>query len=261
MQVAHPKRTSTYLLWVPFLLLLLIILPGCDSTEGGVPVNVTLSFKHNVGGQALALNKISYTNAAGNEYGVTKLEYILTDLALITDQGETIPIQDQHYISLSNVATHSLLPVVVSSGKYTGVAFTLGVKGSDNVFGNLPNLGAYANMEWPAQLGGGTDRYHNMRLEGNFISSGGEQAPFLVHTGPTDGADNSVTYTLPIDVELDDRNGEVELTMNVGLWFSTPNTYNFEEYPGAIMGNQDAQTVLKANAANVFSARGFIVFN
>ena len=41
--------------------------------------------------------------------------------------------------------------------------------------------------------------------------------------------------------------------MNVNNWFRDPNIYNFNEWGGAIMQNQAAQEVLKANGHNVFS--------
>ena len=61
----------------------LLVACGDDADRG----EVITRFNHTVGGANLAHDEIIYTNAAGNEYGVTRLEYIVSDIALETAAG------------------------------------------------------------------------------------------------------------------------------------------------------------------------------
>jgi len=46
---------------------------------------------------------------------------------------------------------------------------------------------------------------------------------------------------------------KAEIIMDINKWCQEPNTYNFVDYGAMIMGNANAQEVIKANGANVFS--------
>ena len=45
----------------------------------------------------------------------------------------------------------------------------------------------------------------------------------------------------------------IDLMMNINKWYESPNSYDFNAFGQAIMGNQTAQQTLKANGADVFS--------
>ncbi len=229
------------------------VLGGCDSADPDEPGSVSVVLRPMVDASTLTLNELQYVNAAGNRYSVTRLEYILSEVMLIQDDGTRVLLASAHYSTLADEATHRFTTDAVPSGAYTGFAFTFGLRGDVNVLGSLPNTAAYNNMTWPAQLGGGTERYHYMRLEGRYQKADTTMSTFLVHTGPTGGEDNSISLTLPLNLDVSSDGGEITLEMNVSEWFTNPTTYDFSDYEGRIMGNQPAQTLLRANGASVFS--------
>jgi len=234
----------------------LLVVAGCDSVDDeAASGRVVLVLDHTVGDEALALDEIRYTNAAGNRYGVTLLEYILTDIALHKADGTQVPLRAAHYVNAADGATHRFAVEAIPAGTYTGVSFTVGVTGPDNTFGALPNTTDFANMVWPAQMGGGTERYHYMRFEGRYEQAEGAPASFLVHTGPTGGNDNSISPALAADFAVGGADREIRVQMDLGAWLAQPNVYDFRAHEGMIMGNQAAQAMLQANGASVFSVR------
>ena len=145
----------------------------------------------------------------------------------------------------------------VPDGHYTSLSFIIGLDESDNVTGGLSNTIAINNMEWPVSMGGG---YHYMKLEGKYAdttSSTGE-ASYNFHTGALEanGTKNhhhvAVVVDEYVDFEVaDDKNFEVHMVMNINEWFANPNTWDFKYYGAAIMGNEEAQTKIMQNGANV----------
>lgn len=130
------------------------------------------------------------------------------------------------------------------AGTYTSLVFRFGVSG-DVPFGDLPTQDDYNNMEWPAVMGGG---YHYMRLEGLY----GDNQPLLSHTGPAGGGDYSFVVELPVVVEIDGQDLEIQVLMDLNEWFEDPFAYDFAG-TGMIMGNADAQLTHQENGATVFS--------
>ncbi len=225
------------------------IFSGCgDGGDDGDAGTVTVLMDHEVNGHPLVLNEARYTNAAGNDYSISRLEYIATDFRLEEKDGASVELKDHHCVNPEHVSTLDFTAAGVASGSYTALSFNFGIPGKDNLTGSLPNEMKYNNMAWPQPMGGG---YHYMKLEGSY-SAGEEEGSFLVHTGPSGGGDYSISATLPLAVEIDGGDWEIRIVMNVDEWFKNPNVYDFVGR-GMIMGNQDAQTILQENGNSVFS--------
>ncbi len=218
--------------------------------DGSGVGTVILQFDHVVAGTPLQMNTGTYTNAAGNEYSVTKLEYTMSDFTL-QGSGGSASFDGVHYRDASDGTTATLTMTDVPAGTYTSLQFTHGIAGSDNTAGAFPDLDN-AGMAWPAMMGGG---YHYMRNEGTFAMEGGGTGNFTTHTGPSGGNDFSfpVSLTLPAALDLSDgATVTIHVQMDVNEWYVNPNMWDFNDY-GLIMGNQTAQTALKANGASVWS--------
>lgn len=243
----HTSRVRSALL---LLGVLVALATGCDiSDPEPEPGRVVLVLEHTADGTLLALNEINYVNAAGNRYGVSLLEYIVTDVALVAADGTRVPIAAQHYHNAATGETKELVVTNVPGGTYSSLSFTFGISKARNTTGALPNELNYLNMAWPEMMGGG---YHYMRLEGRYESGDGQKT-FAVHTGPTGGTDFSVHVSLPIDATLDGGTLRLPVVMDVDAWLGGPNAYDFDDYPGMIMGDAAAQRLLQANGHDVFS--------
>lgn len=216
-----------------------------DDEDAGT---VTLHFDHVVDGTPVSLNAGQYTNAAGDRYSVSRLEYILTDLSLVRTNGTTFRLADLHYVSADDEMTLSFNTAGVAGGDYRGITFRFGVA-AGTAFGDLPASASLNNMEWPVPLGGG---YHYMRLEG--LLDGGTE-PLLTHLGPSHGQDYSFTIESRFDLHIDgDRDIVIAVTMDLAQWWQSPHTYDFTGR-GMIMGRPDAQGILQENGATVFRAQ------
>ena len=79
---------------------------------------------------------------------------------------------------------------------------------------------------------------------------------FNLHTGATQGNQNfvEITVSLPSEITIDGNTWEVDMVMDMMEWLQNPNDYDFAEFGQAIMMNQNAQELLKANGADVWSA-------
>lgn len=217
---------------------------GSDDADQGT---LTIYFDHTVAGAELELETIAYSNAAGNEYGVTRLEYILSDIYLERKDGTRALVAAQHYRDAFDNATRSL-SARVDGGTYNALVFTFGIDGERNQTGSLPTSETYNNMAWPVPMGGG---YHYMRFEGLY-NGGDEAAAFLTHTGPSGGNDYSIDIALPLSLAIDGDESELAILMDLNQWYEGPITYDLNG-SGPIMGNPDIQAILQSNGATVFS--------
>ncbi len=208
---------------------------------------VTIYFNHTVAGADLKHEEIRYTNAAGNEYGVTRLEYIVSDIALETPKGKRVELAEFHYRNAFLSATRSV-SAQVPGGEYAALHFTFGINGTKNETGALPSVDHFNNMAWPAPMGGG---YHYMRMEGLFRADDGEDA-FLTHTGSAGGEDFSLAVSLPFSLTVSGDEWAIAVVMDINEWYDAPARYDFSGR-GGIMGNAAAQAILQGNGATVFS--------
>ena len=231
----------------PILLALLLAaaLTGCGDDEVGAGT-VSVRLEHRVDADELSFDQVLYTNAAGNRYSVSKLEYILTGITLESADGGLFELAGQHHCNAAAKGTRRVVNRSVPAATYSALRFTFGVEG--NTPGTLPNQAHFDNMAWPAAMGGG---YHYMKLEGMY-EDGGDEGGFAVHTGPAGGADFTFEVSLPLVLTVAQDAWEIQVVMNLGEWFANPNLYNFVGL-GGIMGNADLQGQLQANGATVFA--------
>jgi hypothetical protein len=239
-------------------------LPACDD-EGTDPPAATgtlvLRFDHVVGADPLVLNSGTYMNAAGNEYSVSNLEYVISDIEVEAPaalrHGDNFHGDVVHYRTASDDATRSITFTDVPARGYSHLHFRFGLAGAENTAGAFPDLDV-DGMAWPSMHGTG---YHYMRHEGSFTPDGGGTSNYTTHLGPSMGND----YSIEVELELHGGDGLrhgfevpadatviVTIAMDVNEWYTAPNTYDFDDY-GFIMGNTAAQQLLHENGADVFS--------
>jgi len=147
---------------------------------------LTLRFVHQNNDVPMPLGAFTYAIAAGNDYRVLRLEYLVTDIRIYQEDGGVVELSPIEYVVASSSPT---APFVfdVPAARYTRIEFRWGVD-PEAVRMNLPVeyfLGSgFAGMEWSADPIGG---YYHMRLEGiwdtNPAASGFQEAPFALDTG------------------------------------------------------------------------------
>ena len=213
---------------------------------------VTVSYTNSVDGAELMYHEMIYTNDAGNTYNVMRLKYILSQISLHTHDGNSILLDDIHFVDSENDA--SVIgeeTIEIPVGAYDSLSFTFGLNEKMNVSNAYLAEPVHATMAWPDVMGGG---YHYMRLEGAYLHSDGTQHFYNTHTGRLQESDNYIELGFPIDLYANtDENINLNIDMNINKWYTNPHTYNFEDFEAGIMGNLTAQELLSANGADVFS--------
>ena len=243
----------------PFLFILLTMVfatTACSDTVGNG--RLTIHALHEVDGRSLVTDELRYTNEAGNPYLVNEVQWFLSHLEIMDDQGRWTTLAETWYIDTNLPETMTLQVSDVPTGHYQTMRFTFGLNDTDNLTGAFSNP-PESNMFWPNELGGG---YHYMKLNGKYQNNEDLLAPLAIHLGRGQNAeltefyDNSFSVELPIELTVTEGHDSLlGLAMNIENWFREPNVYDFNVYGSAIMQNQQAQQTLKANGHNVFSIK------
>jgi hypothetical protein len=92
-------------------------------------VSLFIKFDNRVGNQDLLLNTGNYTNASGESFNISQLQYFVSNIKLRRTDGKEYAInQDDSYflIQENNPATH-MVKLKVAPGDYNQLTFVLGV--------------------------------------------------------------------------------------------------------------------------------------
>ena len=244
---------------------LILAMGFCFSCHRQSPTgHLQIHFATEVDGTPLQYDVLDYVNDAGNHYEVNEVRYFISRVVLTKSDGTQTVIAASdgiHYYDSDISSTHNwLIDDDLPIGKYKTISFVFGLDGVQNKTGFFVNP-PETNMAWPDPIGGG---YHYMQINGKWLNTNEELTPFCLHTGIgqtyqdgdiTGFVQNYFVVSVPVSfLEIKESQiAEMTLVMNVNNWFRDPNIYDFNEWGGAIMQNQAAQEVLKANGQNVFS--------
>jgi len=265
------------------LIISLLIFIGCSKDGDKVQsTNLIINFTHTVAGEdlvmypfgcldggeciaghACCMGGLNYTNAAGEQYNIETLKYLISNITLHSDEGNSTLLKEVHYVDAKDGSTLQFNAGELDNGTYTKISIIMGLNASmnqqdayvDNIFFPI-----HDEMWWPPQENNPMSAYHYMRLEGVFdtINNG-----YKTHTGPTVmmggsmGMDMSFEKEFLITLNVDDNLGDVNIHIKMELnnWYQNPNEIMFASYgPNGIMENMMMQHKLQENGeADVFS--------
>jgi hypothetical protein len=262
-------------LWVRlfFLIILMGHLSACKKGDNSTPATpsgkVVFLMNHQVNGLPLKENELIYTNAAGNEYLINEVKYFISDITFYRKDGSQKVIgdwKDIFYVD-ENIPETKMIQFYdkIPPGTYDSITFVFGISEQKNksfIFVNPPEV----NMFWPEVLGGG---YHYMMINGKWKDTTGFNMPFNFHLGigqlyhgnnyNVDSiytfVQNYFTVHLPGSsfIMEDQKTQTFRITMNIEKWFENPHIFDFNQWGGAIMQNQQAMQMVKENGWDVFS--------
>jgi len=228
--------------------------------------SATFRMEQRVNGNAVVLNtpNMPYTNAAGNTFMISRLRYLISDVAFHKADGSCFTIDDYHFVNLSDTNSLTYRPnIEVPEGDYTGISFKFGFDREDNIDGAYPDLNS-ASWGWPSGIGGSPNfggGYHFMQLDGRFMDNNNVDTTFNTHMGtarnmnvsPTTYEDNHFVANPTISTLTVDGDFELTIVMNVEQWYEDPYQWDLNMYNRGIMGNYDAQRKLNLNGPSVFT--------
>lgn len=244
---------------------------GCseDTTEPVATGHVGSHYVPLVDGQDLVQGQLIYTNPAGQNYSVTRFQYLITDIRLYRANGTSELIDDavvgNHFGNKTSNKHGDGADVPV--GTYTKISYRWGKEweGTAEATENLEP--EFDFLLWPEVNGGG---YHCMRFEGNYTVDQPGDHSFVLHMGRLEKFDQVTetstviehVFPTPLVVEKGD---DIEVVMAIELnnWLNDP-LYDLNAVvdapglgltplSGPTMPNHIAQQMFRDNADDVFS--------
>ena len=226
--------------------LIAITFSSCDKPT---QTDLTINFTHKVDGSDLITNSMIYTNSAGENYDVKTLKYLISDINLHSDDGNTLLLDEVHFIDISDASTFSFTVEDVPNNNYTSISYTMGLDTIKNINNLYINESYHSAMAWPETNGGG---YHYMKLEGAYNN---DSTFYNTHTGGTMGGDYSFNNMSDISLTVDDDLGDVSINVNMEInnWYNAPQI-EFSSYGMGIMMDTTMQKNIQMNGiTDVFS--------
>ena len=227
--------------------LIAITFSSCDKPT---QTDLTINFTQTVDGAELTTNSMVYTNSAGENYDVKTLKYLISDITLHADNGNTLLLDEVHFIDISDESTFSFTIEDVPNNNYTSISYTMGLDTIKNINNLYINESYHSAMAWPETNGGG---YHYMKLEGAYNN---DSTFYNTHTGGTMGGDYSFNNVEDISLTVDDDLGNVSINVNMEInnWYNSPTQIEFSSYGMGIMMNMMMQMNIQMNGmTDVFS--------
>lgn len=233
-------------------ILLVVLLFACKKVDTTDPKtgNLAIKFDHAVNGQTLSFEDTYYNNAAGNQYRVLMLKYLISGVTLFKDGKQTYRQNTPpKIISGKYEDTQTMLLRNIPVGNHDSISFSLGAVREfnyDNAFElGYDDLGMY----WPTSMGGG---YHFMRFEGHW-KDGADYGGYAFHIGQNE---NLITTGFPVEIVIEENvSSNVGFEMNLNEWFENPHLYDLKIESGYTMGDTIKMNMLVQNGHNVFSVK------
>lgn len=208
---------------------------------GGLAINVGCQ----VDGKQLYFDSLMYTNAAGNQYSVTKVHYYLSRFRLYKEGNVKYSSDTIIYVDAEQAMNFLFRNVPVMT--YDSLSFHIGLDEAQNKSNSLPATTENVNMGWPDVMGGG---YHFLKLEGHWIDSS-RKLGYAMHIG-----NNGFLVRAGVTTNIEVQGGKTisrKLMMNINEWFAHPNTYNLATDGVYSMGNVQLMKKLSENGGDVFT--------
>ena len=187
------KRTFSYLLMLVAAVSYCAFLTSCSDDPEAAPAetgSVKIKIDNVVGSKDLTLDSETYTNAAGEPFTVSKLNYFISNIKFISANGAnfTVP-QDSSYFLIreGNAASQQITINNVPTGNYSGVEFIIGIDSLRSVSDASKRKGVLDKDAGPtneeAMYWDWNPGYIFVKLEGKSDSATSANGSFYYHIG------------------------------------------------------------------------------
>lgn len=209
---------------------------------------LAIHLRYEVDQKALSPDSLQYTNAAGNAYSVTRLQYYISQIVLTTASGNQFIHDGIFYVDALRDSEHTLYLNNVPPNTYTSIQFFIGLHAACNVSNSLPATLDNLNMSWPDVMGGG---YHFLKLEGNYLNNNGAPKGYAVHLGTNEAI--VLHHPLQVLVPVSEHTPcEITLHMNLNEWYTHPDVFNFNTDGNYTMGIPELMQKIAKNGKDIF---------
>lgn len=229
--------------------------------------NIKVKFDNVVGTSDLKLDSSSYVNAAGEDFVVSKLNYYVSNIKLISSSGNnfTVP-QDSSYFLIreANAGSQQITINNVPAGNYSGIEFIIGVDSLRSVSDISKRKGILDKDSGPtnaeAMYWDWNPGYIFLMLEGTSDSATSANGKFYYHIGGFGGrTEKTINNIRTAKVDFGSERALVtkSLTPEIGLKadvlkiFSGPTKLSIKENTGVMFTPYSKN--IADNYVNMFS--------
>jgi hypothetical protein len=207
-------------------------------------ISVSLLFECD--GASLVKDQFNYTNAAGNNYSLNRLQFFLADFTFVRPDSTEVKSDEVFLIDYFAGKNRSFSITKIPQGNYIGLKFCIGLPPSQNLTGALPNTLENVNMAWPDMMGGG---YHFLKMEGQFKFSGNVYG-YALHLGKN-------AHLVKVEsVKAWNHSGNASsliMKVNINEWFRTPHVYDLNTDGNYTMGSDSLMLKIAENGVDVIT--------
>ncbi len=244
-------------------LITLLLFISCSSNEDDTlqSKKITINFVHKWDDALVTkadFNTQKFETRNEDNVSIERYRYLLSNIKLVDANNNETDLSDYLLIDLGEEQNLSFeTDKVVLNGTYS-LNFTFGFSDEDNTDGVYADLNS-TSFFVPAMLGGG---YHYMQFDGKYTSAttttpSGFNYHVIRAANITDPAnpvyqDTSIPISLT-DIEVTNSDIVINVNIDINQWFEDPNTWDLNTLNQALMPNFDAQILMNANGATVFS--------
>lgn len=196
--------------------------PDPEPTDG----TLKLEFMHVVNGGPISYFTLDHTNEAGNLYSIYSLRYLISNIALIREDGTKLRLEDT-YVYINAVDGRNTAELSdIEFDTFIGIEFQIGldeeVNGADpGLLESVHPLNPILNgMHWSWTQG-----YRFIVLEGQYEKSDSSIDAYSYHIG-----DDENKFTLSFSTDAFQFNSDMtaQFTFEINELFKNPNIYDLE---------------------------------
>ncbi|GAA4275308.1 MbnP family protein [Aquimarina mytili] len=219
---------------------------------------VVLDFKNTINNQGIELGTDSYTNQSNEEYTISELKYIISNIVLIKANGEEFvyPVDRSYFvINEEVVASQKISLADISAGEYTKIKFGFGVEAAKYPFESgtadfIPTA-EENGMLWSWSAG-----YKFLKFEGKYTFGANVDQDFVIHVG-SHGAtlDNyqEIIVELPNTLTIAESSSpEVAINVDIAKVFDSTNTHSLDKASNVQVDPVNAPIIAK-NISTMFN--------
>lgn len=220
--------------------------PDVIETDGTGTFQMDFDFV--VGADSLTIQSEFYSNAAGNSFNVSRLQYFVSGVELYSNGAvKFVQTSIPQLVNAAYSDTRTVTLRDVPAGRYDSIRFAYGVVPEYNTMYAFPLTSPDVHMYWPPSMGGG---YHHMKMEGYWRDED-DFGGYAFHIG-YDGF--LLRIGLPINIKVESSSvNTLDLEMDVKKWFDEPNEFDLTTGVGYTMGDTLYMGYLLENGSGVFS--------
>ncbi|MGO4293735.1 MbnP family protein [Chitinophaga sp. RAB17] len=222
--------------------------------------SLQLSIKHIMGQQPLVRNQVTYINAAGEPFTISRFRYFLSNFSLESASGDTVVLPPAYFLVDDAINTSTTIRLDnVPAGQYKCIRFLIGVDSIRNMSGVQSGaLSVETGMFWTWNSG-----YIMAQIEGHSTAIASPTKEFLFHVGGYKSKDQVLKYVslpFPQAVTITASNQPcIHLSADVEKWF-LPDTVSFKNIAVIMAPGMKARQVA-GNYQHMFQVTGITKVN